>query len=89
MRILVAILCTLPLLEAQSAGFRIALTGDSILNRRLSVYKDPSYLAMFDEIRHADAGFTNLETLIHTYQYPGAAVSGGTYRGRRRGLSMS
>ena len=66
--------------SAESSGFRIVLAGDAILNRRLSVYKDPGYQALFDRIRHADASFTNLETLIHNYQYPGAAVSGGAYQ---------
>jgi poly-gamma-glutamate synthesis protein (capsule biosynthesis protein) len=60
--------------------FRAVLTGDSILNRRLSVYEDPAYRALFERIRQADARFTNLETLIHTYQYPGAAFSGGAYQ---------
>lgn len=80
MRTLAAVFwVALPLVHAQSQGLHVFLTGDSILNRKLSVYKDPSYLALFESIRHADAGFTNLETLIHTYQYPGASVSGGAY----------
>lgn len=62
------------------AGIRFVLTGDSILNRKLSVYKDPAYIALFDKIRSADAGFTNFETLIHNYEFPGAAVSGGAYQ---------
>lgn len=79
MRVLAAVFwAALPLLHAQS-GLHVFLTGDSILNRKLSVYKDPSYVALFDAIRHADIGFTNLETLIHTYEYPGASVSGGAY----------
>jgi len=65
-------------LHAQT-GFRIVLTGDSIINRRLSVIKDPGYLAMFEPMRRADAAFTNFETLVHNFEYPGAAVSGGSY----------
>lgn len=79
MKTLAALLCSLPLLHGQSSGFRVFLAGDSILNRKLSVYKDPAYLALIESIRHADAGFTNLETLIHNYQFPGASVSGGAY----------
>lgn len=56
-----------------------ALTGDSIINRRLSVYEAPGKDAMFGLIRGADAAFTNFETLIHPYNMPGAAESGGTY----------
>jgi poly-gamma-glutamate capsule biosynthesis protein CapA/YwtB (metallophosphatase superfamily) len=66
---------------AQSTtGIHIFLTGDSILNRRLSVYQDTEYKALFDKIRSADAGFTNFETLIHHYELAGAAVSGGAYQ---------
>src|SRR5258708_25379649 len=61
--------------------FRFALAGDSIINRRLSVYDEPAYLRMFDHIRSADAAFTNFEMLVHDFEYPGAPVSGGTYMG--------
>lgn len=55
------------------------LTGDSIINRRLSRYEAPNKDAMFGLIRGADAAFTNFETLIHPYNMPGATESGGTY----------
>ena len=67
------------LAQAQSSGLRITLTGDSIVNRRLSVFKDPAYEEMFARMRRSDARFTNLETLIHNFEYPGASVSGGAY----------
>jgi poly-gamma-glutamate capsule biosynthesis protein CapA/YwtB (metallophosphatase superfamily) len=65
----------------RSAGFRIALTGDSIIDRRISVYDEPEYVGMFDRIRHADVAFTNFEMLVHDFEYGGAPVSGGTYMG--------
>jgi poly-gamma-glutamate synthesis protein (capsule biosynthesis protein) len=70
-------------LNAQTApdNFRIALTGDSIIDRKISVYKEPAYLQMFERIRHADAAFTNFEMLIHSFEFPGAAQSGGVYMG--------
>jgi poly-gamma-glutamate synthesis protein (capsule biosynthesis protein) len=71
-------------LQAQSASsdsFRFALAGDSIIDRRISVYDEPGYLQMFDRIRSADAAFTNFEMLIHNFEYPGAPLSGGTYMG--------
>jgi poly-gamma-glutamate synthesis protein (capsule biosynthesis protein) len=71
MTILAMVLWVGALAQAQSNGFRVFLAGDSILNRKLSVFKDPAYLALFDRIRRADARFTNFETLIHTLQYPG------------------
>src|ERR1051326_3151321 len=68
--------------QSQSAGdrkFTMALTGDSIITRRLSPYKEPDYLKMIDLIRSADAGFTNLEMLLHDYEGYPAAQSGGVW----------
>lgn len=65
-------------LSAQS-GIRIALTGDSIINRRISVREEPAAQALIAKIRAADAAFTNLETLIHDFDVPAAAQSGGTW----------
>src|ERR1051326_5314287 len=67
--------------SAPDVSFRFALTGDSIIERRLSVYDEPQYLRMFERIRSADAAFTNFEMLIHNFEYPGAPMSGGTYMG--------
>ena len=66
---------------APDNNFRFALTGDSIINRRLSVYDEPAYLEMFERVRSADAAFTNFEMLVHNFEYPAAPVSGGTYMG--------
>lgn len=57
----------------------LALTGDSILTRRISVYREPPYLSLVEMIRGADAAFTNLETLFHDYEAPPAHASGGTW----------
>ncbi len=59
--------------------FTLALTGDSIINQRLSVFKEPEFTRLFDLIRGADAAFTNLETLFHDYEMPPAHESGGTW----------
>ena len=48
-------------------SFTLALTGDCIITRRLSVYEESEYLEMIDIIRSADAAFTNLEILFHDY----------------------
>jgi poly-gamma-glutamate synthesis protein (capsule biosynthesis protein) len=61
--------------------FRFALAGDSIIDRRISVYDEPGYLQLIDRIRSADAAFTNFEMLVHNFEFPGAPVSGGTYMG--------
>jgi poly-gamma-glutamate capsule biosynthesis protein CapA/YwtB (metallophosphatase superfamily) len=59
--------------------FTLALTGDSIITQRLSVFKEPAFTGLFDLIRGADAAFTNLETLFHDYEAPPAHESGGTW----------
>ncbi len=59
--------------------FTLALTGDSILMQRLSVFREPEFTRLFDIIRGADAAFTNLETLFHDYEMPPAHESGGTW----------
>ena len=64
---------------APSSSFRFALAGDSIIERRISVFDDPAFLRMIDRIRTADAAFTNFEMLVHHFEAPGAPMSGGTY----------
>jgi poly-gamma-glutamate synthesis protein (capsule biosynthesis protein) len=72
-----------PAKESQAAKdnntIQIVLTGDSIVNRKLSVYDDPASVGLFQIIRQSDAAFTNFETLVHNYAYPGASQSGGAY----------
>lgn len=62
-----------------SGAFTMALTGDAIITRRLSVYEEPAYLGMIDRIRDADVAFTNLEILLHDYEPAPAYQSGGTW----------
>jgi poly-gamma-glutamate capsule biosynthesis protein CapA/YwtB (metallophosphatase superfamily) len=80
---LLAALASVPAI-AQSptdkAAVTITLAGDSIVNRRLSVYDDPASTGLFDFIRKSDAAFTNFETLVTNYAFPGAAQSGGAYQ---------
>jgi poly-gamma-glutamate capsule biosynthesis protein CapA/YwtB (metallophosphatase superfamily) len=69
------------------AKFDIALTGDSIVNRRISVQKKEKFLSAIKIIQDADVAYTNLEVPIHDYDgpevYP-AAEGGWTYmRGPR------
>jgi poly-gamma-glutamate synthesis protein (capsule biosynthesis protein) len=61
-----------------------ALTGDSIINRRLSTSPLPGVDKMIGVIRKADIAFTNFETLVHDFSTPGAQQSGGTYMGSPR-----
>lgn len=59
--------------------FRMALVGDAIITRRLSVYEEPEFLGMIELLRGADAAFANLEMLLHDYEPYPMYQSGGTY----------
>ena len=65
--------------QPPTAPFTLALSGDSILTQRISVFKEPEFLSLIDLVRGADAAFTNLETLFHDYEGPPAFASGGTW----------
>ncbi|MBI4333867.1 MAG: CapA family protein [Chloroflexi bacterium] len=60
----------------------LALAGESIINRRLSVHTEERFLSLINLLREADVAYTHLETLIHDYDgpevYP-AALSGYTW----------
>ena len=62
--------------------FTLAVTGDSIINRRISMSTEASFLSLVKIIRDADVAYTHLETLIHDYEgpeiYP-AAEAGWTW----------
>ena len=58
----------------------LALTGDSILQRRLMSF-DPKVAPLFDIIRGADLAFTNLEVLPNDYRGDPALESGGSHFG--------
>ena len=60
-------------------SFTMALTGDSIINRSLSVYDEPQYLEMIEVLRGADVAVTNLETVLHNFEPYPMAESGGTW----------
>jgi poly-gamma-glutamate synthesis protein (capsule biosynthesis protein) len=76
------VLCAIaafPGLARQSADISFALTGDSIITRRLSVYAEPAFLRAINVVRNADVAFTNLEMLFHDYEPYAMSASGGTY----------
>jgi poly-gamma-glutamate capsule biosynthesis protein CapA/YwtB (metallophosphatase superfamily) len=59
--------------------FALAITGDSIITRKLSVHAEPAFTRLIDLIRGADASFTNLEVLFHDYEPAPMHESGGTW----------
>ena len=63
----------------ESSTFTMALAGDSIITRPLSIYHEPEFLELIETIRGADAAFTNLEMLFHDYESYPMHESGGTW----------
>ncbi|MBU6497800.1 MAG: CapA family protein [Rhodospirillales bacterium] len=60
---------------------RLALTGDSIIERRLHTRDDAMLRPLFDLIRGADISFTNLEVLPNDFRGDPALESGGSHFG--------
>ncbi len=62
-------------------GLTLALAGDAIITRRLSVYDEPEFLALRELVQGATAAFVNLEILLHHFEADviPATESGGTY----------
>ncbi len=78
-----------PLLHAQQpqphrdggGEMTVALAGDAIITRPLSVYNEPGFVELRGLIQGATAAFVNLEMLFHRFEpdmIP-ASESGGTY----------
>ena len=65
--------------RAQSQSLSLALAGDSIITRPISVFTEPAFTRLIEMIRGADAAFTNLEMLFHDYEPYAMNESGGTY----------
>lgn len=61
------------------APLLVALTGDSCITRRLSIFSEPAFLTLREKIRGAHAAFTNLETLFHDYESYAMHESHGSY----------
>ncbi|MBZ5500224.1 MAG: CapA family protein [Acidobacteriia bacterium] len=68
-------------LFAQSGGTvaTFALTGDSLITQKISVFDEREFTRLIDAIRKADVAFTNLEMLFHDYEPFPSTESGGTY----------
>ncbi len=57
-------------------GFTLAITGDTIINRRISVRTEERFLSLIKILRDADVAYTHFESLVHDYEgeevYPAA-----------------
>ncbi|MDP2858804.1 MAG: CapA family protein [Bacillota bacterium] len=69
------------LYDAEAKRLEIALTGDSLITRRLSTYSEPDFLVLRDLLKEADVAFTNLEVVLgEEPDYP-AEFCGGNWLG--------
>lgn len=67
------------LYDAERGDFTIALTGDCMLTRRLSVFTEEQFLALAQILRGADAAFANLEGTVHTWDEGTPGITQGTF----------
>jgi poly-gamma-glutamate synthesis protein (capsule biosynthesis protein) len=56
------------LYEEEEGNIVIALAGDSLITRKLSVYREERFLALVNLIRSADVSITNSEMLFPEYE---------------------
>jgi poly-gamma-glutamate synthesis protein (capsule biosynthesis protein) len=63
------------LYDSEKGNFTIALTGDSMLTRRLSSFSEPAYLKLAELLRGADACFGNLESTVRHSDEGSPAIS--------------
>ena len=61
--------------DAEKGNFAIALTGDSMLTRKLSTFAEPAYLKLAQTLRGADACFGNLESTVRAWDEGSPAIS--------------
>ena len=70
------------LYESQGGGIVMALTGESLITRRLSCFREPRFMRMVETLRDADVAFTNAECVFQEYDdYPNTLAGGGSPRG--------
>ena len=63
------------LYDSENGNFTIALTGDSMLTRKLSIFDEPQYLGLVRLLRGADACFGNLESTVRGWDEGSPAIS--------------
>ena len=63
------------LYDSENGDCKIALTGDSMLTRKLSTFSEARYQALVNLLRGADACFTNLESTVRAWDEGSPAIS--------------
>ncbi len=65
--------------SSESGKFSIALGGDFMLTRPITMHEEPAFLAVVDAFRDCDAGFVNLETVVRRLDEGTPGITRGTY----------
>ena len=65
--------------ESESGDITMALTGESLISRSVSSFREPTFMRMVEMIRSADVSFTHAEMLFHNYEDAPTHRPGGTY----------
>ena len=70
--------------EFEGGNIEIALTGETLICRPMTVHREPQYLALIEMLRKANVTFTNAECLFQDWAdtpntFGGGGAPGGTY----------
>ncbi len=61
------------------APCRLALGGDAMISRRMSLFQEPEFLGLVELLHDVDLAIVNAEMLFHDFENPPAMTPGGTY----------
>src|SRR5438067_1795889 len=64
---------------SEAGDFSIALAGDCMLTRRLSLFDEPAFLALVKIFRDCDAGMANLESVVRHWDEGTPGITQGTF----------
>ena len=67
------------LYESERGDFLLALTGETLISRPLTVFREPKFLELRNLLQQADLAFTHAEMLFHNYEAAPTHRPGGTY----------
>lgn len=67
------------LYDSETGDLDVTLGGDTMLTRRLAIYREPRFLALARLFQDADAGFVNLEGSVRHWDEGVPGITRGTY----------
>ena len=67
------------LYESESGDISMAVTGESLITRAMSVFREERFLGIRNMLHNTDVRFSNAEMIFHNYENPPTHRPGGTY----------